>query len=64
MTEEQVETRKKFTGFGAAMAICKGYCAINVLVLPKQVDNGGWLIGVLSIGIGGFIVLLCALKLV
>ena len=46
------------------MAVCKGYCAINVLVLPKQFDNGGWLIGVLSISFGALFVLLCALKLV
>ena len=46
------------------MAMIKGYCAINILVLPKQFDNGGWLVGFLSILLGSMFVLVCALKLV
>ena len=52
------------TEFQTFAAICKGYCAINVLVLPKQFENGGWLIGLLSINLGCMFVLFCALKLV
>jgi len=50
--------------FETFAAICKGYCAINILVLPKQFDNGGWVIGLLSINFGCLFVLYCAIKLV
>lgn len=45
-------------------AICKGYCAINILILPKNFSNGGWLVGVLSVFLACFLVLFCARKLV
>ena len=57
------EESKKLTGFQAFTALCKGYCAINILVLPKQFDNGGWLIGILAISIAACYVCICALKL-
>ena len=50
--------------FYVFMAVCKGYCAINILILPKNFSNGGWLIGVISIGFSMCFVTLCALKLV
>lgn len=50
--------------FAAFMALCKAYCSINILVLPKQFDNGGWLVGVLAINISVTFVLLSVLKLV
>ena len=50
--------------FKTAMAVCKGYCAINILVLTKNFEDGGWVTGVLSIFGGCFLVLICALKLV
>jgi len=50
--------------FESFVAICKGYCAINILILPKNFENGGWVIGVLSINIGCCFVLYCAQKLV
>lgn len=48
----------------AFFAICKGYCAINILILPKQFENGGWLIGIVAIFVAVVFVLNCALKLV
>ena len=46
------------------MAISKGYCAINILILPKNFENGGWLVGVLAINVSVAFVMFCALKLV
>ena len=45
-------------------ALCKGYCAINILILPKQFENGGWLVGLISIFAAVAFVLNSALKLV
>jgi amino acid permease len=45
------------------MALCKGYCAINILVLPKQFDNGGWIIGIVAISTAAVFVLMSGLKL-
>ena len=55
--------RKKMTKFQAFMALCKGYCAINILVLPKQFDNGGWLVGIAAICLAAAFVIMTALKL-
>ena len=55
---------RKMTNFESFAACCKGYCAINILILPKQFDNGGWLVGTVSILMGGLLVLICAQKLV
>ena len=63
MSDDELEDDKKMSKFKAYMALCKGYCAINILVLPKQFDNGGWLVGVLSIMIAAGFVTMCALKL-
>ena len=46
------------------MAFCKGYCAINILVLPIQVSNGGWAIGLACLTGGSFLVTVCAVKLI
>lgn len=46
------------------MALCKGYCSINIMILPKQFDNGGWLLSIISINVACCFVLHCALKLV
>lgn len=54
----------KMTNFECFISICKGYCAINILILPKQFDNGGWLVGILSVNLACILVLYCALKLV
>ena len=54
----------KMSEFESFVAICKGYCAINILILPKNFENGGWLVGILSINIGCCFVLYCAHKLV
>jgi len=64
MSDEESPESEKMSGFAAYMALCKGYCAINILVLPKQFDNGGWLIGSASIVFAAFFVLLTGLKLV
>jgi len=50
--------------FQTYAAICKGYCAINILILPKQFDNGGWLLSLIAVFVAFFLVLNCALKLV
>ena len=50
--------------FHTFMACCKGYCAINILILPKNFENGGWLTGILAINFGCLFVGYCALKLV
>lgn len=54
----------KMSDFEAYIAVCKGYCAINILILPKQFSNGGWLVGILSVNLGCIFVLYCALKLI
>lgn len=46
------------------MAICKGYCAINILVLPIQISNGGWFMGFICLTVSSFLVTICAVKLV
>ena len=55
---------KKMSDFYVFMAICKGYCAINILILPKNVSNGGWLIGLISIWFAMVFVTVTALKLI
>lgn len=50
--------------FSTYAALCKGYCAINILILPKQFDNGGWLVGIVAIFVAAFFVLACAQMLV
>ena len=56
--------RSKMDNIEVFMALCKGYCSINILVLPKQFDNGGWVTGVVTIFVCTILVLICALKLV
>ena len=46
------------------IAVSKGYCVINILFIPFQFANGGWITGILSINLGFLIALICALKLV
>ena len=53
-----------FGSFSAYLAFCKGYCAINVLVLPIQVSKGGWAMGLVCLTVGSFLVTVCAVKLV
>ena len=50
--------------FDVFVALFKSYCAINVLILPKNFENGGWLVGLLAIVFGGCLVCFCAHKLV
>jgi len=50
--------------FAVFIALCKSYCAINILILPKNFENGGWSIGCLAITFGGMFVAYCAQKLV
>ena len=56
--------KAKMTPIQTYFAICKGYCAINILILPKQFDNGGWIVAILSVNIACSFVLLCANKMV
>ena len=46
------------------MAIIKSYCAFNVLLLPKNFDNGGWVIGLISTNVACVFVTLSACKLI
>ena len=46
------------------IAVCKGYCVMNMLYLPLQFSNGGWFVGIISINLACLIVLGCALKLI
>lgn len=65
MIKEQNEEQKEgMSDYSALIAICKAYCAINIMVLPKNFENGGWLVGILAINIGCILVYVCALKLV
>lgn len=50
--------------FEIFVAIIKGYCAINILILPKQFENGGWLVGILAVNFACMFVMMCALKLI
>ena len=62
--QDMPKIKAKMTPVQTYFAICKGYCAINILILPKQFDNGGWLVGILSINIASLFVYLCANKIV
>lgn len=44
-------------------AVCKCYCAINVLVTPKSFQNGGYLFTPISLIFAGSLQCLCAIKL-
>ena len=61
---ESTGDEEKMSKLPAFMAVCKGFCAINILILPKQFDNGGWLIGIVSICVAAAFVTMCALKLI
>jgi proton-coupled amino acid transporter len=50
--------------FQTLIAIWKSYCAINILILPKNFQNGGWVVGVVAMTVAGILVYFCALKLV
>lgn len=60
----QREGKKLMTDFQVFMSVCKGYCAINILVLPKNFENGGWIVGVVSMILAGLLIYVCARKLV
>ena len=40
----------KMTNFQAFFALAKSYCAINVLLTPKQFRNGGYLLSPIALG--------------
>ena len=63
-TSDEYHELPKMSDFEAYISICKGYCAINILILPKQFSNGGWLVSILSINLGCYFVLYCAQKLI
>ena len=44
-------------------AICKNYCAINVLLIPKSFSNGGYLLSPIALIISCFLQATCAIKL-
>ena len=44
-------------------AICKAYCAINVLLLPMSFANGGWLLSPCAMLLALFFQALCAFRL-
>ena len=46
------------------IAVCKGYCVINILYMPLQFSNGGWIVGIISINVACCVVLMCAMKLI
>ena len=58
------QVQPKMNDFQVFVAICKAYCAVNIMVLPKNFENGGWLVGVLSLNLGCILVGYHALKLV
>ena len=64
VSTEEADEEDKMGTFQTFAALCKGYCAINILILPKQFENGGWLIGTIAISVAVIFVLYCALKLV
>ena len=64
LTEGPENSNKKMSDFYCFMAICKGYCAINILILPKNFSNGGWLVGILAINFAMVFVTVTALKLI
>lgn len=47
----------------AFFAICKCYCAINVLLVPKQFANGGFVLSPTALIISSFLQGMCAIKL-
>jgi hypothetical protein len=55
---------KLMTDFETFIAVCKCYCAINILILPKNFSNGGYIVGIASVVIAGALVYYCALKLI
>jgi amino acid permease len=49
--------------FKTFFAVIKAYCAINVLMLPMQFMNGGYLLSPIMLVIACFFECLCAIKL-
>mmetsp|Transcript_41783 Transcript_41783/g.63812 ORF Transcript_41783/g.63812 Transcript_41783/m.63812 type:complete len:148 (+) Transcript_41783:617-1060(+) len=54
---------EKMTKVQSFFATCKSYCAINVLLIPKAFQNGGYILSPIALVISGFLQLLCAIKL-
>ena len=49
--------------FKTFMAMCKAYCAINVLLLPKAYAQGGYILAPLALMTACFFEALAAVKL-
>ena len=54
----------KLEDFEAYMAVCKAYCAANIINFPTFFQHGGWLVGILATNIGCGVATFCALKLI
>ena len=64
--DDHVEKRiknEKMDSVQTFFAICKCYCAINVLVTPKSFRNGGYLFTPISLILAGALQCYCAIKL-
>ena len=44
-------------------AVCKSYCAINVLLLPRSFVNGGYLLSPIAMVVACFFEALCAARM-
>ena len=63
-TEEgEKEVPDKMDRCQTFFALCKSYCSINVLLIPKSFHNGGYLLSPIAIVIGGLLQAICAVKL-
>ena len=55
--------KHKMNNFKTFFAVIKAYCAINVLMLPMQFANGGYLLSPIMLIVACFFECLCAIKL-
>lgn len=62
-TAKPTDEVKKMGPFKTFMAMCKAYCAINVLLLPKSFTKGGYVVSPAAMAIGCFFETLSAVKL-
>lgn len=54
----------KLTAWQSFISIVKGYCAIVILILPKNYQNGGYGVSTLTLMLSAILTTYCAIKLI
>lgn len=62
-TQASQSSVKKMGTCKTFFAICKAYCAINVLLLPRSFVNGGYMLSPIAMAVAVFFESLCAVRL-